>query len=172
MGKEPNPSSPLSTKEGGVEELGIPITLRIIAVAMGGGLVGMVLMLPLLAGVPIALDLFQTDSIVEFAQFGLYLGLEPSVTTGIVLFVLGGVTLLPLLFLIAGAFLPPAEPRYLRGVTYATVFWIGFVFAFWPGGGVLTTVLFLVISLGSHWIYGATLGYVIHSTVGILQHDV
>lgn len=173
MSKESDSTS-LSTGEEPValEEAGILITLRVIAVAMGGGLAGMLLMLPLLAGIPIAFDLFRTESIVEFAQFGLYLGLEPSLTTGIVLFILGGTTVLPLLFLIAGAFLPPEEPRYLRGATFATIIWIGFLIAFWPGGGVLTVVLFFVISLVSHWIYGTTLGYVLHSTIGVPQHDV
>lgn len=172
MSKESNSASPLTAEESGLEEWGLAITLRVVAVAMGGGLVGMLLMLPLLAGVPLALGLFRTESIVEFASFGIYLGLEPSVTTGIVLFILGGTTVLPLLFLVAGSFLPPEKPRYLRGATYATVFWIGFLIAFWPGGGVLTVVLFIVISLVSHWIYGTTIGYVLHATVGVPQHDV
>ena len=172
MSKEQNSVSPSTTEEPGIEELGLPITLRVIVMAMGGGLVGMLLMLPLLGGVPIALDVFRPESIVEFAHFGRYLGLEPSLTTGLLLFFLGGVTVLPLLFLVAGAFLPPEEPRYLRGAAYATIFWIGFLIAFWPGGGVLTIVLFIVISLVSHWIYGTVLGYVLHGTVGIPQHDV
>lgn len=172
MSNEPNPDSLHTTEEQGLEEFGLLITLRVIVVAMAGGLVGMLLMLPLLAGVPLALDLLRTESIMEFAQFGLYLGLEPSLTTGIVLFALGGSTILPLLFLIAGAFLPPQEPRYLRGATYATIFWVGFLIAFWPSGGVLTVVLFLVVSLVSHWIYGTALGYVIHSTIGVPQHNV
>ncbi|MFC7007607.1 DUF6789 family protein [Halalkalicoccus salilacus] len=58
------------------------------------------------------------------------------------------------------------------GAAYATIFWIGFLIAFWPGGGVLTIGLFLVVSLVSHWIYGMTLGYVLDATVGIPQHDV
>ncbi|MEM4780458.1 MAG: hypothetical protein QXG03_02680 [Halalkalicoccus sp.] len=170
MSKEPESASRL-TEESFLVELQVPITLRVVAVAMGGGLLGMVLMMPLLAGVPLALDLFRTESIVEFATFGTFLGLEPSLIVGVVLFVLGGTTVLPLLFLVAGAFLPPEEPRYARGVTFATVTWVGFVLAFWPGGG-LTGALFVVISLVSHWIYGTTLGYVVHSTVGIPQHDV
>lgn len=172
MSNEQSSDSRLTGEEVDLEEAGILITLRVLGVAMGGGLAGMLLMLPLLAGVPILFDLFRTESILDFAQFGVYFGLEPTLTTGVVLFVLGGTTVLPLLFLIAAAFLPPEEPRYLRGATYATIFWIGFLIAFWPGGGVLTVGLFVVISLVSHWIYGATLGYVLHMTVGIPQHDV
>lgn len=172
MSKEPESSSPSLTEKQMLENLEIPITLRVIAAAMGGGLVGMVLMMPLLAGIPIALDLFQPESILEFANFAVFLGLEPSLTVGVVLFVIGGTTVLPLLFLVAGAFLPPEEPRYLRGATFATIIWVGFAMAFWPPGGVLTVLLFVVISLVSHWVYGTTLGYVLHSVIGIPQHAV
>lgn len=172
MSKEPNSTGPFTSEEPSLEEAGIGITLRVIAVAMGGGLVGTLLMLPLLAGVPLALGLLQTESIVTFSTFGVFLGLEPSVTLGIVLFLIGGTTVLPLLFLIVGAFLPPEQPRYRRGTTYGTVFWVGFIFTFWPDGGVLTVMLFLVISLVSHWIYGTALGYVVHSIVGVPQHNV
>ncbi|WP_336344485.1 DUF6789 family protein [Halalkalicoccus ordinarius] len=172
MNEESNSVSPSTTEEPGIEEFGLPITLRVIGVAMGGGLVGMLLMLPLLGGVPILLDVFRPESIVEFAHFGMYLGFEPSVTTGLLLFFLGGITVLPLLFLVVGAFLPPEKPRYLRGAAFATIFWTGFLIAFWPGGGILTIGVFVVVSLVSHWIYGTTLGYALDATVGIPQHDV
>lgn len=172
MSKEQSTDSALAGEKVDLDEAGLLISLRVIGVAMVGGLVGMLLMVPLLAGVPIAFDLFRTESIVDFAQFGVYFGLEPSLTTGVVLFVLGGTTVLPLLFLIAGAFLPPREPRYLRGTTYATIFWIGFLIAFWPDGGLLTNAIFVVISLVSHWIYGTALGYVLDLRIGIPQHDV
>lgn len=172
MNKEPNPESLIAGEEPALDEAGLLITLRVITIAMSGGLLGMLLMLPLLAGVPIVFDLFQTESILGFAQFGGYLGFEPSLAVGIVLFVVGGATILPVLFLIAGAFLPPEKPRYLRGVTFASITWVGFLLAFWPEGGVLTVGLFVVISLVSHWIYGLTLGYVLHRAVGIPQHSV
>jgi hypothetical protein len=172
MSEEQESTGPSLTDEQILEELGLPITLRLVIVAMGGGLVGMVLMLPLLAGVPIALDLFEPESIVEFANFAIFLGLEPSLMVGVALFVIGGTTVLPLLFLVAGAFLPPEEPRYLRGATFATIIWIGFVLAFWPPGGLVTVGLFIVISLVSHWIYGTTLGYLLDVTTGIPQHEV
>lgn len=172
MRNEPNPDSLITGEEPTLDEAGILITLRVIAIAMGGGLLGMLLMLPLLAGVPVAFDLFQTESVMGFAQLGTYFGFEPSLALGIVLFVVGGTTILPVLFLIAGAFLPPEEPRYLRGMTFASITWVGFLLAFWPEGGVLTVSLFFVISLISHWIYGITLGYVLHRAVGIPQHSV
>lgn len=171
MSGEQIPTRQLTAEEQ-LEEYGIPITVRVVAVTMGAGLVGMVLMLPLLVGVPIALDLFRTEPIVEFSNFGLFFGIEPSMTLGIALFLVGGTTILPLVFLVLGSYLPPEEPRYVRGATYATIFWAGFVFAFWPGGGLLTVALFVVVSLVAHWVYGVTLGYVLHRTIGIPQHDV
>jgi hypothetical protein len=76
------------------------------------------------------------------------------------------------IFLVVGSFLPPREPRYLRGVTFATFFWTGFAPAFWPGQGAVVVGLFLVVSLAAHCVYGATLGYVLDRTTGIPQHEV
>lgn len=149
-----------------------PITLRVIGTAMVGGLVGMVLMLPVLVGIPFAFSLFRTEPIAQFAPFLTQIGFEPSLALGVTLFVIGGTTVLPLMFVVVGAFLPPEEPRYLRGVTYATIFWTGFILAFWPGGDGATVTVFLVVSLLAHWIYGAVLGQTLVRTVGIPQHDV
>jgi hypothetical protein len=171
MSKESTPTDALPAEEQ-LDEYGLPITLRAIGVTMGSGLIGMLLMLPVLVGVPVALDLFRTEPIVEFSNFGLFVGVEPSLALGIALFIVGGTTVLPLVFLVLGAFLPPEEPRYLRGATYATIFWAGFLFAFWPEGGLLTSALFLVVSLVAHWLYGVALGSVLDRTIGIPQHDV
>lgn len=172
MNKEPNSAGSLTSEEPALEEGGVPITPRAVSVAMGGGLLGTLLMLPFLVGVPMALGVFRPEPIVEFSTAVAFLGLERSVTSGIVIFLIGGTTVLPLLFLIAGPFLPPEEPRYVRGASFGTVFWVGFLLAFWPGGGALTIAVFLVTSLVSHWVYGTTLAYVLHSTSGIPQHDV
>ena len=150
----------------------IPITGRIVLAGMGGGLLGTVLMLPLLVGVPNLLNFFRTDPITDFAGFGAFFGLEPSVQLGVVLFLIGGTAVLPLMFVVVGAFLPPRSPRYVRGATFATLFWTGFVPAFWPGGSALTVALFLIVSLVSHWVYGLTLGYVLDRSTGIPQHRV
>jgi hypothetical protein len=147
----------------------VPITLRLIGTAMLSGLIGMVLMLPVLVGVPVALDLFQTEPIVRFASF---LGMEPSLEVGIALFVLGGTLFLPVQFLVVGAFLPPASPRYARGVSFGVIYWIGFLMAFWPGGGTLAVALFVMVSFLYHVFYGFTLGYLIDRWAEIPQHEV
>jgi hypothetical protein len=129
-------------------------------------------MLPILVGLPLVFDLFSTDPIADFAPFVAYLGVEPSLTVGVALFVLGGITVLPLMFLVVGSFLPPESPRYSRGITFATIFWLGFILAFWPGGGLLKISVFLLVSLLAHWVYGVTLAGFISRTTGIPQHDV
>ncbi|KTG10913.1 cytochrome C oxidase subunit I [Haloprofundus marisrubri] len=155
-----------------VEDAAIPITIRVVAVAMAGGLLGTVLMLPVLVGVPAVFGLFDTAPVTRFAGFAGYLGVDPTLALGVVLFGVGGTVVLPLVFLVVGSFLPPGQPRALRGVSLATIFWCGFVPAFWPTGGVLTVALYLVFSLLAHWVYGVTLGTVLDRTIGIPQHDV
>lgn len=149
-----------------------PITAKVILTAMGSGLVGMILMLPVLVGLPYVFDLFRTDPIANFAPFIAYVGVDASLELGIALFVIGGTTVLPLIFVVVGSYLPPATPRYARGITFATIFWLGFVLAFWPGGDRLTIALYIVMSLLAHWVYGAVLGGLLSRTVGLPQHDV
>ena len=155
-----------------IEELGLPITARVVLAAMAGGFAGTVLMLPVLVGIPALLGFFETGPITDFAGFAAFFGIEPTLTLGLFLFGVGGTLVLPLVFLVVGSFLPPERPRPVRGATFATFFWSGFFPAFWPEGGALTVGLFLVLSLISHWIYGLTLGTVLHRTTGIPQHEV
>jgi len=150
----------------------VPITLRLIGIAMVSGFVGMVGLLPLLVGIPALLDLFSTEPIVEFASFGSFLGLEPSLVVGVAMFVMGGTLFLPVQFLVVGAYLPPEEPRYARGVTYALIYWIAFVMVFLPNAGTLAAGVFLLVSLLYHAFYGLTLGYLIDRWAEIPQHAV
>ncbi|WP_144901843.1 DUF6789 family protein [Halobellus captivus] len=155
-----------------VESFEIPITGHVVVAAMGGGLLGTVAMLPVLVGIPGLLGLFRTGPVTEFAGFASFFGLEPTVLLGIVLFGFGGTVVLPLTFLVVGAFMPPETPRYLRGATFATAFWVGFLPAFWPGADLFTTASYVVFSLAGHWIYGLTLGFVLTRTTGLPQHEV
>lgn len=172
MSSEATSNETLSREEMEGSAAELPITIRLVGTAMLGGVVGMVLMLPLLVGAPLALGLFRTAPIVEFSSIGTFFGLQPSLTLGVVIFVLGGSTLLPVQFLVVGAFLPPASPRYLRGVSFMIAYWFGFLFAFWPGGGLLTIAIFVLVSLVSHGIYGVSLGYLLDRWAEIPQHEV
>ena len=148
------------------------ITRNVVAMAMAGGLAGTVLMLPVMVLVPQILGVFEPGPLSEFVGFAAVFGIEPTLTLGAVLFGIGGTVALPLVFLTFGAFLPPVEPRYLRGVTYGSIFWVGFAIAFWPGGGAVTTASFVVFSLLGHWVYGLVLGLTLDRTTGIPQHEV
>lgn len=150
----------------------VPITVKVLGFGMAGGFLGMMAMLPVLVGVPLALGVFRPDPIVEFVPLTELLGIEPTLTLGLALFVAGGTVLLPMVFLVVGAYLPPEAPRYLRGAVFATIFWTGFVPAFWPEGSASTVGVFLVISLVAHWVYGVVLAGVLDRTVGIPQHRV
>jgi hypothetical protein len=172
MSSETSEADTVALEQPGIAELGLPISAKVVLTSMAGGLLGTVAMLPVLVGVPQALGLFSTEPITQFAGFAAFFGIEPTAMLGMAVFGLGGTFVLPLIFLVVGSFLPPREPRYLRGVTFATFFWTGFAPAFWPGTGVAAVAVYLVVSLVAHWLYGATLGYVLHRTTGIPQHDV
>ncbi|GAA0675864.1 DUF6789 family protein [Natronoarchaeum mannanilyticum] len=150
----------------------VPITLRLIGIAMVSGFVGMVALLPVLVGIPALLDLFSTEPIVEFASFGSFLGLEPSLEVGVAMFVMGGTLFLPVQFLVVGAYLPPEEPRYARGVTYALIYWIAFVMVFLPNADAIAVGVFLVVSVLYHIFYGLALAYLIDRWAEIPQHAV
>lgn len=162
----------LPPEEPMLAELGPPIRRDVVLTAVLGGLLGVIAMLPVLAGIPRLLGEFRTQPVVDFAALGMVIGLEPSLALGVAIFVLAGTVVLPLLFVVAGAFLPPRQPRRVRGVTFATLMWTGFVLAFWPGGNWITVVLFLGFSLAAHWIYGLVLGATVERLVGIPEHDV
>ncbi len=172
MSSERTEDDPVPVDEAVSEAPQTIITGRVVLMAMAGGLVGTVLMLPVLVGIPGLLGYFRTDPITDFAGVASFFGIEPTVALGVVLFGIGGTAVLPFIFLVIGSFLPPETPRALRGVTFATLFWVGFVTAFWPGGSAVTGALFLVFSLLGHWTYGLTLGTVLDRTTGIPQSEV
>lgn len=148
------------------------ITRNVVAMAMAGGLAGTVVMLPVMVLIPQLLGVFRTEPLAEFAGFATVFGVDPTLTLAAVLFGVGGMVALPLVFVTFGAFLPPVEPRYRRGVTFGSIFWVGFAIAFWPGGGLVTVASFLVFSLLGHWAYGLALGLTLDRTTGIPQHEV
>lgn len=146
-----------------------PLTLRTVASGIAGGLAGVVVMAPVIAGIPILLGIFELAALERFADFVIS---EANAVLGILFFIAGGAVVLPLFFVVTATFLPPKEPRYLRGVTISSFFWVGFVFIFWPGASVYVNAMYIVITLVSHWIYGATLGLVMQRFTGIPEHDV
>lgn len=157
---------------------------RLVVQAMGAGAVGLAAMVPFLVGVPIALGVFRTAPIANFANigslFGLIdlsglgtlLGFEPAVLVGALLFVFGGIVFLPIQFLIVATFLPPSSPRRYRGVTFALLWSAGFIGAFLPGGGTVVVGLFLAVALVAHAVYGLVLGTLLDRYAVIPEHAV
>jgi hypothetical protein len=146
-----------------------PLTLRTIASAFAGGFAGILVMSPVIAGIPLLLGIFQLSSLARFADLVIS---EANAILGLLFFLAGGVVVLPLFFVVTATFLPPREPRYVRGATISSFFWIGFVYIFWPGSGPLVNAVYLVVTLISHWLYGAVLGLTMERLTGIPEHSV
>ena len=146
-----------------------PITPAVIFSAMVSGAAGLVAMLPVAVGVPILLGLFQLEAP---AGFGYLVAAQPSAGLGALFYLIGGAIVLPLFFVVTATFLPPQKPRFVRGATLSTIFWPGFVIAFWPGRGLTTTALFVGVSFLGHLVYGVVLGTVLTGMTGLPEHEV
>lgn len=149
-------------------EVDDPITPTVIFSAMFSGIMGLAAMIPVAVGVPILLGLFRLEAPVGF---GYLVAAQPSAELGVLFFLLGGIIVLPLFFVVTATFLPPETPKFVRGATMSAIFWPGFVIGFWPKGDMLVGVSFLVISLVAHLIYGLVLGAGLTYFTGIPKHD-
>jgi hypothetical protein len=146
-----------------------PLSWRSIASGIGGGVAGVVAMLPVVVGVPVALGLFRLEGPQLFSTI---VGGQPGAALGVAVFLAGGVVVVPLFFLVTATYLPPVRPAFARGITISSVTWSGFVVAFWPSGGLGVLGAFLVCTLVGHWVYGAVLGTTVHVLTGIPRHEV
>ena len=144
------------------------IGVRELSVAALAGLAGMVAMQPIF-GVATVLGVLDP---IAFSGFANIVGYGLNFWGGVVIFVLGGITVLPLLFITLGNYLPPATSVPLRGVTYGSIVWPGFVLAFYTGQSSVALVIYLVMTLVNHWIYGAVLGSVYTRYASIAVYEV
>jgi hypothetical protein len=160
-------SSVPTVEEARYAEVDEPITARVVLAAFAGGLAGLVLMAPVVAGIPLLLGVFQVEPLLEVIPL-----VDGGPLIGVLVFALGGVFVLPLFFIVTATFLPPREPRWARGITMSTLFWVTFLYLFWPGGSMFADGVFLVVTLLGHWVYGLALGVVTHTLTGIPEHDV
>ncbi|XVH31759.1 DUF6789 family protein [Haloferacaceae archaeon DSL9] len=139
-----------------------------IAIAAVAGLAGMLAMMPIfwVAYIVGAIELSA------FAGLATIVNLGPSFPIGLFIFIGGGMTTLPLLFITLGNYLPPAESIPLRGVTFATIMWAGFSVAFYTAQTGATFAIYLALTLIAHWVYGYVLGYVYSSRANIAVYEV
>lgn len=125
-----------------------------------GGLVGtVVLTVGLLIGASIGA--FETSSfavIADLAGAGLvFEGNLPSV--GFLIFLLGGMTVWPLLLASIGIYLP-GDRFALKGIPLGIIIWTGFAPAFYTGQSGLLLAAYVVVTFFGHVFYGFTLGAV------------
>ncbi|TYL38644.1 cytochrome C oxidase subunit I [Natronococcus pandeyae] len=114
-----------------------------------GGFVGTMLMTGVLA-IAVLLGAFDLES---FADLATLVGLPANATFGYAVFLAGGMTTWPLLFLALGEYLP-GELSLITGLWYSTVIASGFVIGFYTGQTGLELVAYLLFVLLSHWVYG------------------
>lgn len=146
-----------------------PITARVVLSGFAGGIAGLVAMAPVIAGIPMLLGIFQAQPLAEFARLIIA---EAGATLGVAFFAVGGAFVLPLFFVVTASFLPPRQPKWVRGISISLFFWVSFVFVFLPTDGTAITAAFLVITFVAHVIYGGVLGAVMMRLTGIPEHDV
>ena len=132
-----------------------------VAAIVKGGLLGVIAggagilaMSPILA-VAVVFGVLDTASFSELAHLGL--GRSDNVVLGYLIFAGGGMTTWPLLYAVLNNYLP-GQLMVQSGVTFATIAWTGFLVAFYTGQSDLALVLYLLLTLVAHWVYGAVLG--------------
>jgi len=123
-----------------------------------GGLLGTLLM----SGVLFAAVILGVFDLAAFADLAELAGLQRSVALGYGLFLAGGMTTWPLLFLALAAYLP-GRPLVVRGLSYATIVSAGFGVAFYSGQSGLALVGYVVFVLVAHWLYGFGLAATLQS---------
>lgn len=123
--------------------------------AIAGG-AGILAMSPILA-VAVAFGVLDTAAFSELAHLGL--GRSDNILLGYFIFAGGGMTTWPLLFAVLNEYLP-GQSMMMSGVTFGIIAWTGFLVAFYSGQTSLALVLYLILTLVAHCVYGAVLGAV------------
>ena len=132
---------------------GTGVGLREYAVAGAAGLAGTAAMTPILA----AMWLLGALEPAAFASLATVVGLAPDVVVGMLLFVAGGATVLPLLYVTLSMFLP-GRTLAEKGAAFAVAMWTGFAFAFYTTQAGIVLGAFLVLTFAAHLVYGYVMG--------------
>jgi hypothetical protein len=143
------------------------IGVRELATAMGAGFVGTLAMSPLLA----VAWLLGVVSPSAFEALAALTGLGASLPLGVFIFVGGGTTTLPLLFVALAMFMP-GRTTTEKGIAFAVVVWTGWSIAFFTGQTGLALLGFLVVGLLSHVVYGGVLGALYGRFASFPEYDV
>ncbi len=127
--------------------------LENVGVGSFAGLVGTTLM----TGVLFAATVVGVFDLAAFAELAELIGAPESAPIGYLVFLLGGMTVWPLLFLTLSQYLP-GPTLISSAVSFATIVAVGFVVAFYTGQEGLGLVGYLLFSMIAHWAYGLGLG--------------
>lgn len=87
-------------------------------------------------------------------------GLESNVMVGFLIFLLGGMTVWPLLFVSFSEYLPGVRWP-VSGAVFGVVLWTGFVLAFYDGSSGPRLLGYAVVTLLAHVAYGAVMARVL-----------
>ncbi|WP_224335238.1 DUF6789 family protein [Haloprofundus halobius] len=164
------PDNPAMTDTGVTQETPdqeAGLSLDMVTVAAGAGFGGMVAMTPILA-VGLLLGVIEPSAFAGLAEIVM---LGESFPIGMFIFVAGGMTSLPLLFVSLAVFLP-GKTLARRGVSYATIVWTGFIIAFYTEQTGATLAGYLALTLVAHWVYGYVLGLLYDRYAAIPQYEV
>ncbi|WP_458209381.1 DUF6789 family protein [Haladaptatus sp. NG-SE-30] len=125
-----------------------------------GGLVGTAVMTAVLL-VAASIGAFDLNSFVVLADLTGAGALYPAnpAAIGYLVFLAGGMITWPLLFASIGSYLP-GEKYATKGIPYGFVLWTGFSLAFYGDYTGILLVLYLLLTLLSHFAYGFALGAV------------
>lgn len=141
------------------EELAVAVlwdgVIGAIAGAMGNvAILGTLLVAYLLGG----FDPVSFGTVAEILGLGAVLSGNQLLVAGLIIFVVGGMTVLPLLLATLGMFLPGR--RYAtKGIVFGVAIWTGFVIAYYTGYSGTAVIVYLVASLVGHIAYGYVTGW-------------
>jgi hypothetical protein len=126
-----------------------------------GGFVGTAIMtVVFLVGASVGgFDMTSFGTTAELVGLDAILGEGMVLAAGYIIFLGGGMTTWPLLFASIGEYLP-GETYAKSGITYGFVLWTGFVLAFNAGYSGTGLVLYIIVSLVAHLVYGFSMGSV------------
>ncbi|MDQ2073516.1 DUF6789 family protein [Haloarcula sp. NS06] len=127
-------------------------------VGAAGGLVGTAMMTVVFL-IAQSLGAFNLNDFAILTELVGLTGYVPEVLFGFVIFLGGGMFPWPLLFASLKAYLP-GQSDPVSGAFFGGAMWTGFVLAFYTDQSGLTLVLYAVLTLVAHVVYGIGLGAV------------
>jgi len=129
-------------------------------VGAAGGLVGTAMMTVVFL-IAQSLGAFSLTDFAILTELVGLTGYVPEVLFGFFIFLGGGMFPWPLLFASLKAYLP-GQSDHISGAFFGAAMWTGFVLAFYTGQSGVALVLYVVLTLVAHVVYGIGLGAVFH----------